>query len=180
MEHAETQEEASKKSEDVVIEADPKVQEKPEADQGNSNEEVVNPDTQEQDMDIEGDQRMFEANKRVKVGNGGHYGSSGLSDSKRICGQVYFLEDSSWEDKGTGFIEGIYDQQQDEAILMVIEEDESAEQAESGGSVAPGGFLREPENPTYLLRSRVSKGGQYSRQQGMQFLMLPSDAGITN
>ena len=68
MEHADIQEEGSEKSEDVVIEADPKVQEeKPEADQGNSNEEVVNPDTQEQDMDIEGDQRMFEANKRVKV-----------------------------------------------------------------------------------------------------------------
>jgi protein phosphatase-4 regulatory subunit 3 len=85
---------------------------------------------------------------------------------------VYFLEDSSWEDKGTGFIEGIYDQQQDEAILLVIEEDESAEQAESSGSQAPGGFLREPENPTYLLRSRVSKGGQYSRQQGTSVLPL--------
>lgn len=42
-------------------------EEKPEADQGSNNEEVVNPDTQEQDMDIEGDQRTFEANKRVKV-----------------------------------------------------------------------------------------------------------------
>jgi hypothetical protein len=42
-------------------------EEKPEADQRSDNEEVVNPDTQEQDMDIEGDQRTFEANKRVKV-----------------------------------------------------------------------------------------------------------------
>lgn len=91
---------------------------------------------------------------------------------------MYFLEESSWEDKGTGFIEGIYDQQQDEAILLVIEEDESAEQNESSGSQAPGGFLREPENPTYLLRSRVSKGGQYSRQQGESDVALGSSLNL--
>lgn len=77
-----------------------------------------------------------------------------------------------WQDKGTGFVEGIYDQRQDEAMLLVVpEEEEPAENKEndsSGSSQAPGGFLRadESETPTYLLRSKVSKSGQYSRQQG--------------
>ena len=79
--------------------------------------------------------------------------------------KVYFLEDALWEDKGTGFIEGVYDQHQDEAILLVIEEEEVPEQSDASAT-APGGFLRESDSPNYLLRSRVSKAGQYSRQQG--------------
>ena len=86
---------------------------------------------------------------------------------------MYELRGQAWEDRGTGFVEGIYDEASDEALLVVTREDTAAaEQTEQGGQpdpeeepVGPGGFLREGEDP-FLLRSRVGKTEQYSRQQG--------------
>lgn len=105
--------------------------------------------------------------------------------------KVYELHGQAWEDKGTGFVEGIYDEASDEALLVVTreetrdEENGAAQQeGEHGlaeneeGPVEPGGFLREGEDP-FLLRSKVGKTEQYSRQQGewwcSVFLALWSD-----
>lgn len=91
--------------------------------------------------------------------------------------KVYELHGQAWEDKGTGFVEGIYDEASDEALLVVTREENRDDEAgiEQGeqdgatenddGPMEPGGFLREGEDP-FLLRSKVGKTEQYSRQQG--------------
>lgn len=86
--------------------------------------------------------------------------------------QVYELRGQAWEDRGTGFVEGIYDEASDEALLVVTREDAMVEPTELSGQTEseegpqePGGFLRGGEDP-FLLRSRVGKTEQYSRQQG--------------
>ncbi|GHJ88221.1 hypothetical protein NliqN6_4623 [Naganishia liquefaciens] len=89
---------------------------------------------------------------------------------KRV--KVYELRGQAWEDRGTGFVEGIYDEASDEALLVVTREETAAtEQLAQDGQpqpveepVEPGGFFREGEDP-FLLRSRVGKTEQYSRQQ---------------
>lgn len=76
-------------------------------------------------------------------------------------------------------MEGIYDEASDEALLVVTREDTAvAEQTEQSGQpdpeeepVGPGGFLHEGEDP-FLLRSRVGKTEQYSRQQGERRVVL--------
>lgn len=98
-----------------------------------------------------------------------------------FASQVYELRGQAWEDRGTGFVEGIYDEASDEALLVVTREEtatpEHPVQAEQPGpgeaSVEPGGFFREGEDP-FLLRSRVGKTDQYSRQQGEGFILVPS------
>lgn len=67
MEHVEPAEEALKKPKDPGDAITEGLEEKPEGNRGDIVQDVVNPDAQEQDMDIEGDNRIFEANKRVKV-----------------------------------------------------------------------------------------------------------------
>lgn len=93
--------------------------------------------------------------------------------------KVYELHGQAWEDKGTGFVEGIYDEASDEALLVVTREESrdgengaAQQEGEQGGlaeneegPLEPGGFLREGEDP-FLLRSKVGKTEQYSRQQG--------------
>jgi hypothetical protein len=91
--------------------------------------------------------------------------------------QVYELRGQAWEDRGTGFVEGIYDEASDEALLVVTREESNdpangPEQGDVTGqgeneneAAEPGGFFREGEDP-FLLRTRVGKADPYSRQQG--------------
>ncbi|KAJ9124080.1 hypothetical protein QFC22_000875 [Naganishia vaughanmartiniae] len=87
---------------------------------------------------------------------------------KRV--KVYELRGQAWEDRGTGFVEGIYDEASDEALLVVTREDTANGPEQADPTVAgenepePGGFFREGEDP-YLLRTRVGKADPYSRQQ---------------
>jgi hypothetical protein len=59
-----------------------------------------------------------------------------------------------------------------------MEEEETQEKPESSSdsedAPGPGGFLRagDTESPVYLLKSKVVKGGQYSRQQGILYPYL--------
>ncbi|KAJ9106115.1 hypothetical protein QFC21_001257 [Naganishia friedmannii] len=93
---------------------------------------------------------------------------------KRV--KVYELRGQAWEDRGTGFVEGIYDEASDEALLVVTREEShdptsEPEQGDAPGQgenetepTEPGGFFREGEDP-FLLRTRVGKADPYSRQQ---------------
>lgn len=77
-------------------------------------------------------------------------------------------------------MEGIYDEASDEALLVVTREETAVPdqpvQGEQPGReespVEPGGFFREGEDP-FLLRSRVGKTDQYSRQQGEGYILPP-------
>ncbi|KAJ9112184.1 hypothetical protein QFC20_002365 [Naganishia adeliensis] len=113
---------------------------------------------------------------------------SGFQEGKKRV-KVYELHGQAWEDKGTGFVEGIYDEASDEALLVVTREESrdrgngaAQQEGEQGGlaeneegPLEPGGFLREGEDP-FLLRSKVGKTEQYSRQQDDQVPMSGSSS----
>lgn len=74
---------------------------------------------------------------------------------------MYELRDQAWFDRGTGQCKGVYDRQNDVALLMVEAEDPGdGSQGEEGDG--PGGFLKDE----LLLNTQVSKEDVYSRQQG--------------
>ncbi|KAJ9098807.1 hypothetical protein QFC19_006284 [Naganishia cerealis] len=111
---------------------------------------------------------------------------SDLQEGKKRV-KVYELRGQAWEDRGTGFVEGIYDETSDEALLVVTREEshDDANRPERGEVTGPGdnenepaepgGFFREGEDP-FLLRTKVGKADPYSRQQDEQVPMSPSSS----
>jgi protein phosphatase-4 regulatory subunit 3 len=69
---------------------------------------------------------------------------------------VYELREGAWFDRGTGRCKGIYDAQNDVALLVVEPEQQGAGMEESGGYVAD----------EFLLNCHVSKDENYTKQQG--------------
>lgn len=76
--------------------------------------------------------------------------------------QVYELRDQAWFDRGTGHCKGVYDDQNDVALLIVEAEEPQAEGRPGEETDGPGGFLKDE----LLLHAQVTKEDQYTRQQG--------------
>lgn len=96
--------------------------------------------------------------------------------------KLYVLQGDAWADKGTGYCAGVYDEGDDEALIVVRKEDtcqslgqvEDAPRRTEEGAEAPAnqGALRymvvvseDLETADYLLRSKVVKEDVYQRQQ---------------
>lgn len=75
---------------------------------------------------------------------------------------MYELRDQAWFDRGTGHCKGVYDDQNDVALLIVEAEDALDESRQADDPEGPGGFLKDE----LLLNAQVSKDDVYTRQQG--------------
>ncbi|KAL1409675.1 Platinum sensitivity protein [Vanrija albida] len=87
-----------------------------------------------------------------------------LSDAEQNIGKrvkVYELRDQAWFDRGTGHCKGVYDDQNDVALLIVEAEDALDENRQPDDPEGPGGFLKDE----LLLNAQVSKDDVYTRQQ---------------
>ncbi|WOO79694.1 putative protein [Vanrija pseudolonga] len=87
-----------------------------------------------------------------------------LSDAEQNIGKrvkVYELRDQAWFDRGTGHCKGVYDDQNDVALLIVEAEDALDEGRPADDPEGPGGFLKDE----LLLNAQVSKDDVYTRQQ---------------
>ncbi|KLT39487.1 DUF625-domain-containing protein [Cutaneotrichosporon oleaginosum] len=78
---------------------------------------------------------------------------------KRV--KVYELRDQAWFDRGTGHCKGVYDNDNDVALLVVEAEDPQLEGRPGEEAEGPGGFIRDE----LLLHAQVTKDDQYTRQQ---------------
>lgn len=75
---------------------------------------------------------------------------------------MYELRDQAWFDRGTGHCKGVYDDQNDVALLIVEAEEPQADGRTGEEADGPGGFLKDE----LLLHAQVTKEDQYTRQQG--------------
>ncbi|GMK58191.1 hypothetical protein CspeluHIS016_0502230 [Cutaneotrichosporon spelunceum] len=78
---------------------------------------------------------------------------------KRV--KVYELRDQAWFDRGTGHCKGVYDNDNDVALLVVEAEEPQPDGRAGEETEGPGGFLKEE----LLLHAQVTKDDQYTRQQ---------------
>ncbi|BEJ13212.1 hypothetical protein CspHIS471_0303860 [Cutaneotrichosporon sp. HIS471] len=78
---------------------------------------------------------------------------------KRV--KVYELRDQAWFDRGTGHCKGVYDNDNDVALLVVEAEEPQPEGRAGEEAEGPGGFLKDE----LLLHAQVTKDDQYTRQQ---------------
>lgn len=88
-----------------------------------------------------------------------------LIQERELMFKVYELRESAWFDRGTGRCKGVYDDQNDVALLMVEAEEITEDPQDKDAADGPGGFLKDD----LLLNMQVSKDEEYTRQQGAHF-----------